>query len=75
MDIENEIEKLESIIADIKSAISEAENYSYFEYKVSAWEEDLSELNDRLQELESRQNKQWEAEDRHIVNEYWGAVI
>lgn len=75
MNFEDEIEKLESIIADIKSAISEAENYSYFEYKVSAWEEDLSELNERLHELEAKQNKEWEADNRQRENEYWGAVI
>lgn len=75
MNFEDEIEKLESIIADIKSAISEAENYSYFEYKVSAWEEDLSELNERLHELEARQSKEWEADNRQRESEYWGAVI
>lgn len=75
MDREEEIEKLESIIADIKSAISEAVNYPYFEYKVSAWEEDLSELNERLHDLEARQNEEWEADNRQRENEYWGAVI
>jgi len=70
MRIDEEIEKIESIMADIQSAISECKDYAYFEYKVGAWEEDLAELGERLQELESKQEAIWNGEIRHQNIEY-----
>ena len=75
MSVDEEIEKIESIIADIESAISEAKDCEYFEYKVSGWEEDLSDLNERLQELEQQQSSVWQREIAHQNYEYERSVL
>lgn len=75
MDIDQEIEVIESIIADIESAISEVKHCSYFEEKASCWEDDLRELNERLEELQTMQSAEWEQEMEWQNREFYRSVI
>lgn len=75
MAVDDEIEVIENVIADIKSAISEIEGCSYFEDKISCWEEDLRDLNARLEELEAIQNAEWQREMDWQNREYERSVI
>ena len=62
MGVDEEIEVIESIISNIESAISEVRHCEYFEEKISCWEDDLRELNERLEELQTIQNEEWQQE-------------
>lgn len=75
LEVDEEVEKLESVIADIESAISEIKCCPYFEHKVSLWEEELSELNERLAELETIQNNVWKSENRQRDIEFEGGRL
>lgn len=75
MDIDDEIEAISIAIADIESAISELKNCSCFEDIVSSWENDLKDLNDRLEELEAIQNAEWQKEMTWQNREYERSVI
>lgn len=75
MDIDDEIEMLERIIADLESAISEVKHCEYFEEKASSWEDDLRDLNHRLEELEAMQNAEWQKEMYYQNREYERSVI
>ena len=75
MDIDQEVELIESIIADIESAISNVKHCDYFEDKISCWEDDLRELNERLEELQAIQSEQWQQEMDWQQREYLRGVI
>jgi hypothetical protein len=75
MDIDQEVELIESIIANIESAISEVKHCEYFEEKASCWEDDLKELNERLEELQAKQSEVWEQEMEWQNREYLRSVI
>ena len=75
MDIDQEVELIESIIADIESAISNVKHCDYFEDKISCWEDDLKELNERLKELQAIQSEQWQQELDWQNREYLRGVI
>jgi tetrahydromethanopterin S-methyltransferase subunit G len=70
MDLYDEIEKIEYIIAEIHSIISELKGYSYFEYKIAGYEDDLRELNERLEELEELQSKEYREELAYMNREF-----
>ena len=75
MDIDDEIETIERVIADIESAISEIAHCDIFEDKISCWEDDLRDLNARLEELEAMQNAEWQKEMTYQNREYERSVI
>jgi hypothetical protein len=75
MQVDNEIEAIESIIADIESAISELKHCSYFEEKAACWEDDLRDLNARLKELEEIQAAENAQEMEWQKQEYYRSVI
>ena len=70
MDIDQEVELIENVISNIESAISEVKHCSYFEDKISCWEDDLRELNERLEELQAMQSAEWEQEMEWQNREY-----
>jgi len=73
--MENEIELLESIIADLESAINEAQNDQYFAYKVDGWKEDIEEIQAKLDELYSQQDMEWVKELNQLNYEYERGVL
>ena len=75
MAVDDEIEVIENVISDIESAISEVKHCDYFEYKIAGWEDDLRDLNARLEELEAIQNAQWKKEMDWQNREYERSVI
>lgn len=75
MSVDEEIEMLEHVIADIESAISEIVHFEGFEDKVACWEDDLKDLTERLEELEAMQNAEWQQEMRWQNREYERGVI
>ena len=75
MDIDQEVELIESIIADIESAISHVKHCDYFEDKISCWEDDLRELNERLEELQAIQSEEWQQEMDWQQREYYRSVM
>ena len=75
MRVDDEIEAIENIIADIESAISELKYCSYFEEKAACWEDDLRDLNARLRELEEIQLAEETQEMEWQKQEYYRSVI
>ena len=75
MGVDEEIEVIENVIADIESAISEVKYCRYFEDKIACWEDDLRDLNARLEELEAIQNAEWQKEINWQNREYERSVI
>ena len=75
MGVDEEIEVLESIISSIESAISEVKHCDYFEEKISCWEDDLRELNERLVELQAIQSEEWQQEMDWQQREYYRSVM
>ena len=75
MGIDEEIEVIENIIANIESAISEVKHCEYFEEKISCWEDDLRELNERLEELQAIQSEEWQQEMDWQQREYYRSVM
>ena len=75
MQVDNEIEAIENIIADIKSAISELKYCSSFEEKAACWEDDLRDLNARLEELERIKLAEETQEMEGQKQEYYRSVI
>ena len=70
MDLYDEIEKVEYLIAEISSIICELEGYSYFEEKIACYEDDLRELNERLEELEELQSREYREELAYMNREF-----
>lgn len=75
MDILEEIEKLEYLISTVETIISELEDYGYFEDRIAGFEDDLKSFNERLEELETMQSKEYRAELAYMNREYERAVI
>ena len=75
MNVDDEIDAIENIIADLESAISEIKYCRYFEDKIASWEDDLRDLNARLEELEAIQNAEWQQEMKWQNREYERSVI
>ena len=64
MDYEEEIDHLESALSNLESAIGELQDVSYFEHLKGAYEDDVYEIQQRLEELYEMQNEQYDAEMR-----------
>lgn len=75
MNFEDEIELLETTLGYMKDAIAEIEDVPYYKYLKDRWEDDIVEVEARLSELYDMRDNQWEQENTHQINEYWGSVI
>ena len=75
LDVDEEIELLESVLQDIESAIETIKESPYHSHLADSWETDKEEINERLDELYEEQNDQWEEEQEGLKNEYWGNVL
>ena len=63
-DYESEIESLESVLSHLSDVIGELQDNPYFEHLKDGYEDDKHEIQQRLDELYSMQNKQYDAEIR-----------
>lgn len=70
MDYESEIEKLESAISNLESTIGELQDVSYFEHLIGSYEDDIFEIQQRLEELYVSQNEQYDAEMYQMNKDY-----
>ena len=70
LDYESEIEKLESALSNLESTVGELQDVPYFEHLKGAYEDDIYEIQQRLDELYELQNEQYDAEMRQLNREY-----
>lgn len=64
-DYESEIESLESAISNLNDVIAEIQDNPYFEYLKGGYEDDVRDMQQRLDELYETQNETWGAEMRY----------
>ena len=64
IDIENEIDVLESVLGDIEAAIRGVQDTPYHSNLAHSWELDVEDIKARLEELYERQNDYWAKEMR-----------
>ena len=69
-DYESEIESLESAISNLNDVITEIQDNPYFDHLKGGYEDDIREIQERLDELQSMQNEQYDAEMRYQNKEY-----
>ena len=70
MDYESEIEAIESAMGSLSDVISEIRDCPYFNYLIGGYEDDLNDMQQRLEELYEMQNEQYDAEMRYQNKEY-----
>lgn len=75
MDYESEIDHLESVISNLESTIGELQDVSYFEHLKGAYEDDIFEIQQRLDELYELQNEQYDAEMYQLNKDYEGSRL
>lgn len=71
MAIDEEIELIETTISYLESAINEILDSEYFSYKAETYREEIRELEEKLDELEAIQCKEWADELKELEHEYW----
>ena len=71
MAVDEEIELIETTISYLESAISEIQDSEYFSYKVEVYKDEIRELEEKLDELEAIQCKEWLEELNELEHEYW----
>lgn len=62
MNIEDEIDVLESTLSNIEMAIKDIADTPYHSYLANSWELDMEEIKSRLDELYTLQDEQWSKE-------------
>lgn len=75
MEIENEIELLESTLSYLESAMAEVADSSYFSHLSNSWELDAEQIRSQLEELYSMQNEMWARELKAQNFDYERSVI
>lgn len=70
MNFEDEIDCLESVLSDLKSAIRNVQDSPYLSYMASSLKLDMNEVRNRLDELYELQNNQWKKEMQQQNFEY-----
>lgn len=75
IDLEEEIDHLESVLSNLESTIGELQDVSYFEHLKGAYEDDIVEIQQRLDELYELQNEQYDAEMYQLNKEYEGSRL
>lgn len=70
MDIQNEIEALETASVNLACAIEDIKDTPYHKYLAEAWEHDAEEIQERLKELYAMQDEQWQKELQYQNYEY-----
>lgn len=71
MSVDEEIELIETTISYLESAISELRECEYFSYKIDSFEDDIREMQEKLDELEQKQSNEWKIEIKQLEHEYW----
>ena len=69
-DYESEIESLESAISNLNDVIGEIQDNPYFEHLKGGYEDDIRDMQQRLDELYGTQNEEWESEMRYQNRQY-----
>ena len=70
IDLEEEIDHLESVLSNLESTVGELQDVPYFEHLKGAYEDDMHEIQQRLDELYELQNEQYDTEMRQLNKEY-----
>lgn len=70
IDVEAEIDVLESLLSNLESARLDALETSYYQYLASSLELDMEEIKSRLEELYEIQDNQWTKEMQEQNREY-----
>ena len=69
-DYESEISSLESAISNLNDVIAEIQDNPYFDYLKGGYEDDIRDMQQRLDELYETQNEEWGAEMQHQNRQY-----
>lgn len=75
MDYESEIDHLESVLSNLESTVGELQDVPYFEHLKGAYEDDICEIQQRLDELYELQNEEYDTEMRQLNREYEGSRL
>ena len=75
IDYESEIEHLESALSNLESTIGELQDVPYFEHLKGSYEDDVYEIQQRLEELYELQNEQYDAEMYQLNKDYEGSRL
>lgn len=75
IDVEAEIDVLESLLSNLESARLDALETSYYQYLASSLELDMEEIKSRLEELYEIQDNQWTKEMQEQNREYEEAKL
>jgi hypothetical protein len=75
MDYESEIDHLESVLSNLESTVGELQDVPYFEHLKGAYEDDMAEIQQRLDELYELQNEEYDTEMRQLNREYEGSRL
>ena len=75
LDYESEIDALESVLSNLESTVGELQDVPYFEHLKGAYEDDIFEIQQRLDELYEMQNEQYDAEMRQLNKEFEGSRL
>lgn len=70
LDYESEINAIESAMSSLSDVISEIRDCPYFDYLIGGYEDDLNDMQQRLDELYEMQNEQYDTEMRQLNKEY-----
>lgn len=69
-DYESEIDALESVLSHLNDAIGELQDVPYLDHLKGGYEDDIYEIQQRLDELYELQNEQYDTEMRQLNKEY-----
>lgn len=75
MDIEDEIDVLETVLSNLETAREEVQDAPYHSYLAETWGHDVEEIKARLEELYTMQNEQWKKELEYQNFEYERSVL
>ena len=70
IDYESEIESLESVLSHLNDVIGELQDVPYFNHLIGVYEDNTSEIQQRLDELYELQNEQYDVEMRYQNRQY-----
>lgn len=70
IDIQDEINLLEETKSYLEMAIDDIEDSPYHSHLAGSWQDDLNDMQQRLEELYEMQNEQYDTEMRQLNKEY-----
>lgn len=74
-DVEQEIEVLESVLSSLESMVGEFHDSPYFSYLKGSYEDDIYDIQQRLEELYEIQNDYWAREMREQNRQFEGSRL